>query len=105
MARIGKIARLPRAVRAQLTTRLQDGEEGKQIVRWLNSLPEVRKVLAEQFEGRPINEPNLTGWRQGGYEEWLLCQEVLAQAAELAARHRQPDQAGIKANQGRVRAN
>jgi hypothetical protein len=105
MARIGKIGRLPTAVRAQLNTRLQDGEEGKQIVRWLNSLPEVRKILAGQFEGRPINEPNLTGWRQGGYEEWLLRQDILAHAAELAAKHRQPDQAGIVPNQGRVRAN
>jgi len=105
MARIGKIARLPGAVRAQLNTRLQDGGEGKQIVRWLNSLPEVRKVLAKQFEGRPINEPNLTAWRQGGYGEWLLCQDILAHAAELAARYRQPDQARIGANQGRVRAN
>jgi len=105
MARIGKIARLPGAVRAQLNTRLQDNVEGKQIVQWLNSLPEVQELLAEKFEGRPINEPNLTGWRQGGYEEWLLRQEVFAQAAELAARHRQPDQARIGANQGRVRAN
>ena len=100
MARIGKIARLPGAVRAQLNTRLQDGEESKQIVRWINSLPEVRKVLAGQFEGRPINEQNLTAWRQGGYEQWSLCQDVLAHAAALAARHQQPDQVEIVPNQG-----
>ena len=47
MARIGKIARLPRAVRIQLNFRLQDGEEGKQIVQWLNSLPHVKRVLAK----------------------------------------------------------
>jgi hypothetical protein len=35
----------------------------------------------------------------------LLCQDILAHAAELAARYRQPDQARIGANQGRVRAN
>jgi hypothetical protein len=85
MARIGKIARLPKAVRAQLNTRLQDGAEGKQIVHWLNSLPEVKDVLAEKFEGRPINEQNLTNWRQGGYEDWLAHQEILALAAKLAA--------------------
>jgi hypothetical protein len=105
MARIGKIARLPGAVRAQLNTRLQDGAEGKQIVRWLNSLPQVRKVLANQFAGCPINQPNLTAWRQGGYAEWSLCREILAQAAEMAARHRQPGQAAIAPNQGKVRAN
>jgi len=89
MARIGKIARLPEAVRSQLNSRLQDNVEGKQIVQWLNSLPEVQKVLAKNFDGRPINEQNLTDWRQGGYEEWLARQDILAQAAELAASHRE----------------
>ncbi len=82
---IGKIARLPRAVRAQLNPRPLDGEEGKQIAGWLNSLPEVNERLAELFEGRPINEQNLSNWRQGGYEDWLAHQEILALAAKLAA--------------------
>ena len=85
MARIGKIGRLPMAVRAQLNSRLQDGHEGKLIVRWLNSLPEVKQVLAEGFDGRPISEQNLTDWRQGGYQEWVAYQEILAQAGDLAA--------------------
>ena len=85
MARIGKIGRLPQAVRAQLNSRLQDGHEGKLIVRWLNSLPEVKQVLAEGFDGRPVSEQNLTDWRQGGYEEWRAYQEILAQAGDLAA--------------------
>ena len=87
MARIGKIGRLPQAVRAQLNSRLQDGHEGKLIVRWLNSLPEVKQVLAEGFDGRPISEQNLTDWRQGGYQEWVAYQEILAQAGDLAANH------------------
>jgi len=85
MARIGKIARLPRAVRAQLNSRLQDGAEGKQIVQWLNSLSEVKQLLADKFDGRPISEQNLSDWRQGGYEDWLAHQDITAQAAELAA--------------------
>jgi len=85
MARIGKIARLPRAVRAQLNSRLQDGAEGKQIVQWLNSLSEVKQLLADKFDGRPISEQNLSDWRQGGYEDWLAHQAITAQAAELAA--------------------
>jgi hypothetical protein len=88
MARIGKIARLPGDIRAQLNSRLQDGGEGRQIVHWLNSLPEVKEVLAENFDGHPISEQNLSDWRQGGYEEWLARQDILAQAAELAD-HRQ----------------
>jgi hypothetical protein len=85
MARIGKIARLPRAVRAQLNSRLQDNAEGKQIVQWLNSLPEVKQLLADKFDGRPISEQNLPDWRQGDYEDWLAHQDITAQAAELAA--------------------
>jgi hypothetical protein len=88
MARNGKIARLPRAVRSQLNSRLQEGEQGKQIVQWLNSLPEVQAVLSESFSGHPVTEQNLSDWRQGGFEEWRVCQDLLAQAAELAA-HRQ----------------
>ena len=88
MARNGKIARLPSAVRAQLNSRLQDGGEGKQIVQWLNSLPEVREVLQETFNGNPVTEQNLSDWRLGGFQEWRVCQDLLAQAAELAA-HRQ----------------
>jgi len=88
MARIGKIARLPGDIRSQLNSRLQDGAEGRQIVRWLNSLPQVKEVLAENFDGHPISEQNLSDWRRGGYEEWLARQDILAQAAELAD-HRQ----------------
>jgi hypothetical protein len=88
MARIGKIGRLPRAVRIQLNYRLQDGQEGKQIVQWLNTLPQVKEVVAERFNGRPVSEQNLSDWRQGGYEEWLAYQDLVAQAGELAANRR-----------------
>jgi hypothetical protein len=85
MTRTGKIARLPREIRAQLNRRIQDGESGRQLVQWLNSLPEAQTVLQRDFAGRPINEPNLTDWKQGGYLEWLAQQDALRQAAELAA--------------------
>ena len=42
----GKISRLPHHVREQVHTRLRDGLPGKHIVAWLNSIPEVRRVLA-----------------------------------------------------------
>jgi len=74
MTRNGKIARLPRDLREQLNHRLADGELGTTLVQWLNTLPEVKKVLAEHFGGRPINEINLTDWKQGGFAEWL-CHE------------------------------
>ena len=89
MARIGKIARLPRDIRAQLNSRLQDGEEGKNILPWLSSLPQVKRLLAENFGGRAITESNLSDWRKGGYEEWLAHQDMLVQAQELAANRRE----------------
>ena len=42
-------------------------------------------MLAAEFGGRPINEQNLTDWKQGGFLEWQRHQEELALARELAA--------------------
>jgi hypothetical protein len=74
-ARNGKIARLPREVRERLNRRLEDGEQGKKLVVWLNEMPEVQAVLATEFRGKAINGQNLTEWRQGGYRDWLAQQE------------------------------
>jgi hypothetical protein len=86
--RTGKIARLPRHIRDQLNQRLDDGQEARQLAPWLNSLPEVQAVLAANFSGQPINEMNLTNWKQGGFLDWQnLNQERdwLNQLAEDAA--------------------
>jgi hypothetical protein len=85
MGRYGKIARLPRGLRDQLNRRLDDGEPGVQLVQWLNELPEVQAVLSRNFDGRKINEQNLTEWKSGGYRDWQARQEMLAQASEMAA--------------------
>jgi len=69
--RVGKIGRLPKAVRDVLGDRLEAGEPGGVLVAWLNSLTSVQEVLADYFGGRPISERNLSEWRQGGHEEWL----------------------------------
>ncbi len=42
MTRNGKIARLPLAVRQQLNQRLQNGELARDLLSWLNRLPESR---------------------------------------------------------------
>jgi len=83
MTRLGKVARLPREIREQLNVRLSNGELGRQLVEWLNGLPETQAMLAAQFAGRPINEQNLTEWKLGGYEEWLRHQEECASARIL----------------------
>jgi hypothetical protein len=72
MTRTGKIARLPREIREQLNRRLQDGEPGKKLVEWLNSLPEVKAALNTQFGGRRVSEQNLSEWKAGGYRDWLV---------------------------------
>ncbi|MCX6897852.1 MAG: hypothetical protein NT105_04055 [Verrucomicrobia bacterium] len=82
--RIGKIARLPRAIRNQLNARLHDGEQGQRLIEWLNALPEVQTVLAAEFEGRPVNAQNFSDWKKGGYREWVLQQEALELAERLA---------------------
>ena len=84
MTRTGKIARLPREIREQLNRRLQDGEMGNRLVEWLNSMPETKKVLAADFGGRDISVQNLTEWKQGGYQDWLARQELLASAGDVA---------------------
>ena len=81
--RTGKIARLPKAVREELNRRLENGEEGKKLVEWLNGLPEVQQIVAEEFEGWVIREQNLSQWKQGGYQDWVAQQEVLEVASRL----------------------
>jgi len=81
--RKGKIARLPRVVRNELNRRLDNGEQGTLLVAWLNRLTETKRVLAESFEGREINEQNLTEWKAGGFQDWLAQEEVLGAAQKL----------------------
>jgi hypothetical protein len=75
MARTGKIARLPQVLRSELNRRLRDGGNGATLVEWLNALPEVKEVLEADFAGRPLNEQNLSEWRQGGFREWQRHQD------------------------------
>ena len=61
-SRKGKIARLPKTIRDELNQRLADGESGRRLIAWLNSLPEVDAVLDREFGGRAISEQNLSEW-------------------------------------------
>jgi len=97
VTRNGKIARLPRAVRQELNRRLDDGEQAKKLVVWLNALPEVQAVLAAEFGAKAIREQNLSEWKQGGYRDWVAQQEALEvveqlgeDAAEWKAKGRAP---------------
>ena len=83
-ARTGKIARLPGAVRHELNQRLNNGALGRELVPWLNALPEVRSILTHRFAGRPITEDNLSQWRHGGFQDWLRQQERRDRLRELS---------------------
>jgi hypothetical protein len=72
VTRISKIARLPHSIREQLNLKLHDGLPGKTILPWLNGLPEVKTILAADFDSRPITKQNLSEWKQGGHRDWLL---------------------------------
>jgi hypothetical protein len=85
MTRRGKIARLPQAIREQINRRLENGEEGKQIAEWLNTLPKVAALMTAEFDGQPVSEVNLSNWRLGGYREWQEQQEALEAARRFGA--------------------
>ena len=74
--RVGKIARLPKEIREQLNQRLENGESGTILVKWLNEQSEVQKILTDQFAGQAIRAQNLSDWRNGGYQDWLRHQEL-----------------------------
>jgi hypothetical protein len=70
MSRIGKIARLPLAIRETLNSRLEGGEPYKSLLAWLNTEPAAKAVLKKLFAGRPITDGNISDWRKGGYRDW-----------------------------------
>src|SRR5467141_1986830 len=83
LTRNGKIARLPLAVRQELNRRLDEAEQGKKLIAWLNGLPEVQAIVAAEFGGKAIREQNLSEWKQRGYRDWLAKQEALEIAERL----------------------
>lgn len=83
-ARKGKIARLPRKLRDEVCQRINDGQSGSAICAWLNADKSVLKILAEHFDGEPVNEQNLSAWRTGGYQDWLHDQTRVTHIKDLA---------------------
>ncbi len=84
MARTGKIARLPLAIREEINERLRENESGQTILEWLNGQPVVQDILKAQFEGTPINDQNLSNWREGGFADWLGEQEKVHKIHKLS---------------------
>jgi hypothetical protein len=82
--RLGKVARLPYAIREEVNLRLLDRQTASKILPWLNSLPEVKAIIEEDFEGLLINDENLSRWRTGGFQEWLKKRDRVQETQELA---------------------
>lgn len=77
MARKGKIARLPFAVREEINRRLLDNENGVKLVAWINTTQQLRDAAA-------ITEQNLSEWRGGGFDDWLKNQDKVQRTKDLA---------------------
>ncbi len=87
--RTGKIARLPQSIREQLNQKLENNVPGNELLPWLHSLPEVQKILADHFGGRPISKSNLSDWRHGGFIDWHHERQSRQQWWELIERARE----------------
>jgi len=90
---VGKIGRLPKSIRDELGRRLEDGEQGKELVKWLNAQSGVQRVLKEQFGGRPVTEQNLSEWKQTGHPEWLRHEETRSLVSKLTEQSDDLDEA------------
>lgn len=84
MARQGKIARLPHALRDQVNRRLLDGEHAEEILSWLNSQPQAIATWKDHFEGAEANSQNLSAWRLGGHADWLQQREKVEDLKALS---------------------
>src|SRR4051794_11128569 len=64
--RKGNVARLPKAVRDKINVMIQDGVPYAAIIKQLGD------------DGKGLCNSNLTRWKDGGYQDWLLEQTWLA---------------------------
>jgi len=85
MARQGKFARLPHALREEVNQRILNGESAGTVLAWLNADPGAVKVWDEYFEGAGATPQNLSEWRLGGYKEWRAEREKVENTKSLAS--------------------
>jgi hypothetical protein len=54
-------------------------------------LPEVQAILAAHFAAKPIDESNLTHWKQGGYLAWEAQEHPQGAALAFLEARRNPN--------------
>lgn len=81
MARKGKIARLPDAIREMINERIRDGIPFEVIAGEINARPEVTEALQPHFKNPTIMVGNLSEWKLGGFQEWQ-AEKTKAKAAQ-----------------------
>lgn len=90
MARNGKIASLPLAIREELNERLREGESGVTLLPWLNERAATALTSHPRWkDDTVINDNALSNWRKGGYVDWcrdLAKIELIERKVDLAAR-------------------
>ena len=91
----GKIANLPAKVRDELNRRINDGEEGKELLEWLNAKPEVVDVVTRLFDGKPISQQNLSQWRTHGYRQWHVHHIIVQEMMGLASNSEDFEETGV----------
>jgi hypothetical protein len=77
--RLGKVARLPLAVREELNSRLRDGEVANSLLLWLNGLAAVKEILRREIKSSPLSAQNVSNWKNGAYRHWLQVQTASEQ--------------------------
>ena len=83
MNRNSKIASLPQAIREQLNRHMQNGDAPAQIAEWLNTMSEVKAVMAAEFDGAPIVGANVVSWKLDGYRHWEEQRKALDAALQF----------------------
>jgi hypothetical protein len=78
----GKISHFPAHIREELNQRLDNGKKATPILTWLNSLPEVKAVLDQHFQGEPVKRQNLDAWKNSGFHNWQLLRSALSFSQE-----------------------
>lgn len=78
MARHGKIARLKHEHRTHVNEMLRDGASAARVIAFVQKLADAGERDANGDPIEPLNDQNVTNWREGGFREWLKEQERLA---------------------------